>query len=154
MTCVHSSFFTFRPISYVYPYIYSTKLSIYATLNQKIKDHKSSLGERAHVLKDVQKGLMKDGAVLIWSNSDWLSWCSDPLLWSLLLFVNSWLRSWVLAIVSPAYCVWFYSDFRTSINSLLCRWNSPWDGSGAMSLGIGQVDLAWVLDSANCIIHL
>ena len=46
-------------------FINSTKLSIYATLNQKVTDHKTILSERAKVLEDVQRGLLKDGAVLI-----------------------------------------------------------------------------------------
>jgi hypothetical protein len=38
---------------------------MYATLNQKVTDHKTILSERAKVLEDVQRGLLKDGAVLI-----------------------------------------------------------------------------------------
>ena len=43
----------------------STKLFLYTTLNQKVTDHRSVLSKRTKVLEDVQKGLLKDGKVLI-----------------------------------------------------------------------------------------
>jgi hypothetical protein len=42
--------------------ICSTKFTIYATLNRRVKDHESVLDDREKVLEEVQ---MKDGAVLI-----------------------------------------------------------------------------------------